>query len=130
MNTTRVQAALIAAGHMDEDRVTRRPRPAHCRTCRHAITAAITDSGFTARCWPTPTTTLGELQALLAGLATYTALPDELLYRDDFRIRTNDANRARVLVEHRCGDPPPPTNPIHAIPKQMRSFTANEEPPF
>ena len=111
----RAAAALTRDGHMDEDRVTRRPRPGHCRHCHLAITAAITDAGFTAACWPTPTTPHGELTALLAGLRTYTANPDTLLHRDDYRIRTRNANQARVLVQHRCGDTPPPPNPIHDV---------------
>lgn len=123
------KAALVAGGHMDESGATRRPRPAHCRACRLAITAAISDAGFTVKAWPVPTTALGELQALMAGLRTYTALPDELLYRDASRIRGNDADARRVLVEHRCGDPPPPGNPIHAV-KRIREYAPNEPPPF
>lgn len=106
-------AHLIANGHMDEQAVTHTPKARHCRHCGLAVTAAITDAGFTAACWPTPTTPLGELQALTAGLRTYTALPNDLLHRDDFRIRGRNANQARVLVQHRCGDTPPPPNPVH-----------------
>lgn len=128
MNTTHVQAHLIAAGLMDEDRVTRRPRPGTCRHCRHAVTAAITDSGFTILCWPTPTTTLGELVALTNGLTTYTQLDDELLYRDDFRIRGHNADHTRVLVRHQCGDTPPPPNPLHQAARARRDLPA--APPF
>lgn len=127
-NRAHVQAALIADGHMDEDRVTRRPRPGHCLHCRLAVTAAITDAGFTARCWPTPTTPLGELIALTNGIPTYTALTDELLYRDDFRIRGHNADQVRVLVAHRCGDTPPPPNPIHQVATARRERPA--APPY
>lgn len=124
--TQRATAALIRDSHMDEDRATRRPRPGHCRHCHLAITAAITDAGFTATCWPTPTTPHGELQALMTGLRTFTALEADLLHRDDFRIRGRNANQVRVLVQHRCGDTPPPANPIHA---QARARTCFDGPP-
>lgn len=120
---------LHSEGLIDERGVTRRPRPATCGTCRLAVTAAIADTGFTTSCWPTPTTTLGELQALTAGLRTYTALPDALLHRDHHRIRSNDADHRHVLVEHRCGDTPPPPNPIHQ-PRATAAATLDGPPPF
>jgi hypothetical protein len=124
-----VQARLYRECLIDEYGASRRPRPGHCATCRLAVTVAITDSGFTVKAWPTPTTVLGELQALVAGLRTFTALPDALLYRAEDVIRSNDADRRRVLVEHRCGDPPPPMNPVHLV-KAIPSTTGNEAPPF
>ena len=137
MTTTqreRVQAHLIATGVMDEQGVTRRPRPAHCARCRHAVIAAITDAGFTVTCWPVPTTAHGELTALLAGLPTYSWHPDDGLYhRDDFRIAGNNTHRVRVLVTHRCTDAPPEPNPTwdsRNRPQAVHGPTADATPPF
>lgn len=118
---------LLAQGLMDEDGATHRPRPGHCRHCRHAVLAAITDAGLTVLLWPTPTTPLGELHALLAGLRTFTALPADLLYRDAWRIQGRDADHVHVHVEHRCGHTPPPPNPIHAT--TVRTVV-HDAPPF
>ena len=125
----RAQAALIRDGHMDEDRVTRTPRPGHCRHCHLAVTAAITDAGFTVLLWPVPTTPLGELQARLAGLRTFTALEHDVLYRDDYRITGRNANQVPVHVEHHCGHTPPPPNPVHAAQQSARSCF-DGPPPF
>lgn len=127
MTTQRVLDRLIADGHLDETGVTRTPRPVHCRACRLGVIAAITDAGFTVACWPTPTTALGELHAAAAGLPTYSWHPGDGLYRrDDFRIAAGTTGRVRVLVTHRCGDPPPPANPAWAVRERARQ--AHEDP--
>lgn len=126
--TQRVRAHLLAEGHTDEQGATRTPRPGHCRHCRLALTITISDAGFTIGCWPTPTTPLGELHALVAGRRTFTRHEDRLLYRDDFRITGRSADVVPVLVEHRCGDRPPPVNTRHDQPRALE--VARDVPPF
>lgn len=128
--TQRVTDHLIATGTMTEQHVTRRPRLRHCGHCGLVVLAAISDAGFTIAVWPWPTTAYGELDALMRALPTYTHHSDDGLYRrDDFRIRGNNTDRVQVHVTHRCGDPPPPLNPAHAVVARER-LPADALPPF
>lgn len=133
MTTTqreRVTAHLIADGHLDESGIGRKPRPATCRACRLAVTAAITDLGITVACWPTPTTAYGELLAVMAGLPTWSEHPDDGLYhRGPVRIAGNNTHRVRVLVTHRCGDPPPEAHPAWRAEVRLQPFQVPGSPP-
>lgn len=106
--TPHLKRALIAKSVITETGLTRKARTRHCR-CGLAVIACIDDLGLDAIAWPTPTTTLGELVAALAGLRTWhhAASSEALIARGPHTIRAKPADTVRVLVQHRCGDPPP-----------------------
>lgn len=108
----RIKAHLQRQGLMDHQGVTTTPKARHCRRCGAAVTAAIDDLGLTTAAHPVPTTTAGELAALLAGLHTFTLMPGRLIFRNARIIRKWSPDEYDVLVQHRCGMPIPPANPL------------------
>lgn len=123
-----VQDTLIANGVMTSGFITRKAKYRHCpRGCGLIVLTAIDDIGFTTTCDPHPTTTLGELQALLAGRRTYTTVGEELVYRAAHRIVARDTDREPVYVQHECGIPPPPTNELH-VKRKCIEYTSEECP--
>lgn len=97
-----VQAALIDTGVMDEERVTAKPSRRTCQRCGSRIVAALVD-GTRADCDPTPLTALGELQALVAGVPTYTDGGTWMAWRSVNAIPYRPPNKWRVLPAHECG---------------------------
>ncbi|MBF8193267.1 hypothetical protein ITP53_47895 [Nonomuraea sp. K274] len=94
----------------------------NCRRCGQLIL-----SGYSEGCWaqvdPAPIDAAQELQAILAGLATYDVQPLGLprrpfvWHRTSFRIL--GARKWAVVAEHRCPPgphhPPPPSQPIELV---------------
>ncbi len=104
--------AAKAAGHLDSDGVGRRAVATFCRRCSVAILTGYDADrcGLRVRVDPQPLDALGELAAVMAGLATYTlrtglAGRPELDHRYAERMRGEQpmAGMYDVLAEHRCG---------------------------
>lgn len=129
-----IQTALINDGVIDEQRVSAKPTLRRCRRCGSQILAALTDGsarvpGPRQDCDPRPLTPLGELQALAAGLDTFThggVVARWLTWREPAQITARPADTWDVHAEHRCDAPPlthrpatrrvRPTPPVHPIP--------------
>jgi hypothetical protein len=106
-----IQQRLIDTGTVTEDRVTNRPTLRRCKRCRAQTLTAIADDGPQAPgirvdLDPHLLTTLGELQAITHGIATYADTGAGLTWRDPISIRRTPADARRVHHLHRCTPPP------------------------
>lgn len=122
----RVQDALIAAGDLTPARIGSKPQQRACPSCRTACLAAIPFLRVGAvwlEAWPT--TARGELDALLAGRATY-AVTNGIEKRDAEYITAVNADEwPHVHVEHSC-QARAPAHPEFTAPKKHTFDT----PPF
>ena len=125
----RVKAKLLRDRLMDHQGVTRTARPRHCGRCHAAVLAGIDDLGITVSVHPTPTTTLGELEALMAGVDTFLLAGGRLIYRNASKIKARSPDEYDVHVTHQCGKPPPPTNPQRMKPPR-KEYTNDDPIPF
>lgn len=124
---------LVNTGVITRDRVTRRPTPRNCRTCRAPITAAIEDeqAGTTRlELHPGYLTPLGELQALTNGRATYETDGTAAWWRDPMRILAHPANTVNVHTDHECGPFTFDTGPPPITRKQRDRISPTAPPPF
>lgn len=99
----RLFAHLQREGHLTSDRVTKRPTHRQCQDCGASVLAAIADETagrYRVEVHPTPVTALGELQALVAGVATFEVEPSALWWRDPQRIAGHPASVVTVHHEH------------------------------
>lgn len=125
-----VRRALIANGVISDTGLTRNARYRRCRRgCGLILLAAIDDLGIDAWAWPNPTTTGGELTALLSGLTTWANPDARLLHRTSSKITHRPAHTERVYVQHRCTDPQPETNSATVIAKR-NTADYSQPPPF
>ena len=123
-----IQRALIADGTITETGLTHTPQPRTCPHCGHRTLTAIDDLGTDATTWAWPTTTIGELTALLTGLRTWHRnTHGELTARGPHTITAKPANRYDVHTQHRCDDPPPPAKPT---PPPATTTPPPTKPPF
>lgn len=122
---------LIAKGVMTESRLTRNARPRRCTRCgTYTLVGLDADTlAFEAHAEPTPTTSAGELQALLAGRRTWTLHHGRLEQRDADDIRLDPADQAgNIHAEHTCGSPPLPVHP--AFLQTLIPQPATDQPPY
>lgn len=93
-----------------------RPKHRTCERCGAAVLAARTTSGLDVVVDAAPLSPVGELQALLAGGATYTwhLGPDHLVHRYPLVIRSRPAGTPRQTVHptHTCGATWPALQPV------------------
>lgn len=123
---TRTQQLLVGKGVIDRDRVTARPTTRHCKTCRRVVLVALADDGpdvvgIRATLDPRPLTPLGELQALMAGLATYAHTGGGIIWRDPASIKRSDATVRNVHHAHACNSPPVEYRATQAKNEQLRT---------
>lgn len=103
---------LAGDGILDPDtRLTHKPKPRRCPHCHAIVLAALNDLGIPTRLDLWPTTSAGELFALLTGRTTYALDHGELYPRNAWHIAGRPADGHRVHVAHECHGPPLPTNP-------------------
>lgn len=122
-----LQQHLIAEGHVTEKGLTRTPQQRTCRDCGQRLLAGIDRSGFDAWTWAWPTTTTGELAAVLRGVPTWhLSAHGGLIYRSSHTIAAKPASDVAVHVGHRCGDPPPPAASVTAT----AAAPTYDHPPF
>lgn len=110
-----------------------KPRAGQCTSCGADVLEARTTAGLDVRVDATRLSTLGELDAVLAGVPTYThhVIPGDLAHRYPLVIRSRPAGvtpRQDVHPAHRCGQtwlalpragPPGPADP-----------TPDDRPPY
>jgi hypothetical protein len=118
---------LIDTGVITQRGLTRRATYRHCPGCGLLLLAAQ-DMGHEIWCDPWPITAKGELDALLAGAATYTRVLGELAWRDATRITFRDADHDDVFSEHRCGIAQPEMNHSRVTKYTRPDYSA--APPF
>lgn len=99
-------AMLEAQGHIDENRISRKPRRRNCRKCGRPTIAAITELGITTHLDPNRLTAEGEFLASLAGQPTFEIYGPgqgvEVLFRfSDRRARAPDDTQ-RIHAPHVC----------------------------
>lgn len=109
-----------------------RPSPQQCPTCQAHVLRAWTTSGLEVVVDAPALTTLGELDATMAGRATYTwhRVPDHLVRRYPLVIRSRPAGTPRQTVHpaHVCGTTWPPGS---IDPPPVRGRTpASDLPPY
>jgi hypothetical protein len=75
--------------------------PLHCHRCGAIVLYGLAE-GLPTRVGMTPLDTLGEYQAIRAGLWTYTLTRPGLVHRDASRILGNHLT-GPVLADHKCG---------------------------
>lgn len=103
---------LVADGVLDpRTRLTSRLRPRRCTSCGAWTLAALDDLGQPAYLEPDPTTSAGELFALLTGRATYALDRGEIYPRNAWHIAGRPADTEKTYVTHACQSPPMPANP-------------------
>lgn len=110
-----------------------RPRERDCPGCGRAVLEARTTSGTEVRADRVELSPLQELEAVLAGMATYTwhRVPDLMAHRYPLVIRSRPAGTPRQTVHaiHQCdhtwqaADPRPST-------AAASSATADDAPPY
>lgn len=102
---------LVADGVMDATtRLTSRLRPRRCAGCGLYGMAALDDLGLPVLLELHPTTSAGELFALLTGRASYGLDFGELYPRTAAHITARPADREKTYVTHACHSPPIPAN--------------------
>lgn len=109
-----------------------RPRVQVCESCEQQTLLARTTSGLDVVVDAAPLSPVGELQALLAGRATYTwhRIPDHLAHRYPLAIRSRPAGTPRQTVHpaHRCGDTWPALQP--GAPPPGADHPGTDAPPY
>lgn len=108
----KIKAVLEARGLWNHDGINRKAHGRLCHRCGSPTMVGLDADrcALAAVCNPQPLTVLGELQALLSGLRTFTLTwlggRYEIDYRDQWRIKGSppgsEAN-TDVLAEHKCG---------------------------
>ena len=112
MMPAHVQQALIDAGHMTTDGLTRKAKLRTCPRCRRWILVGL-DHGRSAIkvvADPVDLDQLGELGAVLAGRLTFDLWGVEMEYRSPVKIR--GGQRRRIVGEHLCLNSMTPTPEI------------------
>ena len=111
-----VRQLLIDNGHLSITGLSRKARVLDCPHCRVPCIAGLDShiAALDAWCDPTALTLDGELEALLAGLRTFTlwrgseiALRHQWIVAADHAKRRNPSPTRTILAQHRCGDPVP-----------------------
>lgn len=107
------------------------PKPrrgrAIARRCPWCGTPAWTGTAWPRVVWldPAPTTSDGELYAILAGRRTYQVnIHREITQRCPLYIENESPDRTRVYVEHSCHGPAPPVN------EKWKPEMQPDQPPF
>lgn len=90
---------------------------AHSCGCGTPVLKAVSESGLDVVLDQAALTAVGELQAILGGVVTYThhLVPDEVHHRSPWSIRARPAGtrpRQRVHALHRCGTAWPALNTL------------------
>lgn len=120
-----LQDKLIHDGVLTHDKVTRKPQQRTCPTCRVRVLVAIEHlATTTVTVDATPTTTKGELDALLTGRSTFAVFDRESIERRfDFDITDIDADKAgNIHPEHQCNAPPLPVHPGYSPPRTPGTY--------
>lgn len=95
-----------------------RPKGQTCTGCGSDVLEARTTSGLDVVVGAAPLSAIGELQATMAGRATYTwhAIPDHLARRYPLVVRSRPAGTPRQTVHatHACHDAWPALPPVAA----------------
>lgn len=126
---TWLQQLLVDEGHVTETGLTRTPRHRPCRRCGQRTLAAIDDCGFDAITWGWPTTSVGELLAVIAGRHRWhVGFAGGLILRGPQTTKAKPPGVVDVHVEHHCADPPPPPAPS-VTPHRTRA-PIPDHPPF
>jgi hypothetical protein len=123
-----VQAKLIGEGVINERRLTEYAQRWRCPLGCGAELLASQDMGLERWADPVPLTPLGELQAILAGRATYWHVMGYLEPRRERDIEGMSAADTDVLAEHRCHAPP-----VQVDETRIRKYTpvdTSGPPPF
>jgi hypothetical protein len=118
---------LIQTGVMTSDHVTKHARHRRCPNCGLFTLVGLDEYPKRVAVDPIPTTTAGELFALLTGRHTYALDGHELYERTAGRLEHRRADDTPVYATHQCHSPPLPINE-RFIPAQPEDL--NGEPPF
>ena len=102
-----LQTQLVNDGTMTADFITRKAKPRRCKKCHAQTLAAIDDLGLESHLDPKPTTSGGELLALLAGRATFEVIGTQVVSRDSHRVTAHPADQRGVFAAHSCNSPLP-----------------------
>jgi len=122
---------LIADGDLTPDKHTRKPRRRRCPACGAHVTAAIRAmSNDVVRCDQAPTTSEGELIALMNGRRTFLVSDFYGIEpRFEFDITGLPADKAgNVHAEHSCHSPPLPVHPKYRPPIRHRQISDTDIP--
>ena len=116
---------LIQTGAMTEDRITKHAQHRRCPTCG-LFTLVGLDDLLPSRIAvdPLPTTSAGELFALLTGRRSFALDVDELYERTAGRLLYRPADTHPVYITHECHSLPLPINE-RFMPKQPASQTGD-----
>jgi hypothetical protein len=107
-----LQVTLIEQGVMTKDRVTKHAHPRRCQDCGLYTLTGLDDLlPKVVHADLLPTTTVGELTALMSGRRTFGLDHGEFYIRTAGRIGFRAADHTQVHAEHSCGSPPLPVNP-------------------
>jgi len=101
---------LIQTGVMTADYITKKSKHQRCPHCGLYTLVGLDEFPHPIAVDPMPTTTPGELFALLTGRRSFALDGDELYERDAGRLEHRRADDTPVYAEHRCGSPPLPIN--------------------
>jgi hypothetical protein len=101
-------------------RLSRKAKPRRCRRCGTFTLAGLDDLSRPTWLDYLPTTSGGELFALLVGRGTYALDCGELYPREALHIEGRPADLHPVHVAHDCNGPPMPVNEKYA-PKRIRT---------
>jgi len=101
---------LIQTGVMTEDRVTKHARHRRCPTCGLFTLVGLDELPRKVAVDPLPTTSAGELFALLTGRRSFALDVNELYERTAGRLLFRPADTHPVYITHQCGSIPLPVN--------------------
>lgn len=101
---------LIDDGTMTSDRVTKHAKPRRCPDCHLFTLIGLDEFPHRVAVDPQPTTSAGELFALLTGRRTFALDCGELYERTAGRLAYRPADTTPVYASHQCGSPPLPVN--------------------
>jgi hypothetical protein len=101
---------LILDGVMTSDRVTKHARPRRCPTCHLYTILGLDEFPHRVAVDPLPTTSAGELFALLTGRRSFALDAGELYERTAGRLLFRPADTHPVYATHQCGSLPLPVN--------------------
>lgn len=109
-------------------RLSRTAKPRRCPKCWAPVLAGLDE--FSRPTWlnADPTTSAGELLAVIAGQPTYALDCGQLYARDRWHIGGRPADAHRVHTPHVCHGPPPPTNAKFTT--RWTRPDHNQPPPF
>ena len=122
-----IQTGVIVVDPLTTDRITKNAQHRRCPNCGLFTLVGLDEFPHRIAVDPLPTTSAGELFALLTGRRSFALDSGELYERTAGRLLYRPADTHPAYAEHQCGSPPLPINQ-RFIPAQPEDL--NGEPPF